>query len=224
MQDQSNARREALADQLAEGITALTQSAEWQAYLDAQARFHRYSFGNTLLIMRQCPAATQVASYRKWQEMGRQVRKGEHGLWIWAPCTRKATADDDGEDEPKRMLSGFRPVPVFDVSQTDGEDLPEVVHLLDGEDEDGIFGRLAAVAGGMGWTVQRTPEVDGHPGANGLCDHKARVLTVASARSPLQQVKTLAHEMAHAILQGRPWTMQRRGGCVSWRPRVWPTS
>ena len=206
MQDQGNARREALADQLADGIDALTQSEEWRRYLAAQARFHRYSFGNTLLIMRQCPAATQVASYKRWQEMGRQVRKGESAIWIWAPCTRKVTetseTSEDGDGEARRMLSGFRPVPVFDIGQTDGEDLPEVCHLLGGEDEDGMFGRLAAVAEGMGWTVRRAPGVDGHPGANGLCEHGARVITVASARSPLQQVKSLAHEMAHALLHG----------------------
>lgn len=208
MQDKGNERREALARQLADGIAALTQSDEWRRYLDVQAKFHRYSFANTLLVMAQCPAASRVASYRKWQELGRQVRKGEHALWVWAPCTRKAAgpAEDDGESitagegEPRRTVTGFRPVPVFDISQTEGGELPEVCHLLDGEDETGLFGRLADVAGGMGWTIQRTPEIGGYPGANGLCEHGPRVITVASARSPLQQVKTLAHELAHAIL------------------------
>jgi antirestriction protein ArdC len=209
MQDKTTDRREALTAQLAEGIDALTRSDEWRRYLEVQAKFHRYSFANTLLILRQCPGASQVASYRKWQELGRQVRNGEHGLWIWAPCTRKVTpADDgeaitaDGEAEARRVLSGFRPVPVFDVAQTDGDDLPEICHLLDGEDDSGVFDRLAAVAEGMDWTVRRMPEVDGHQGANGLCEHGLRVITVASARSPLQQVKTLAHELGHGLLHG----------------------
>jgi antirestriction protein ArdC len=204
-EDHGTERREALARQLADGIAALAQSDQWRRYLDVQAKFHHYSFANALLVLAQCPAASRVAGYRRWQELGRQVCKGERALWVWAPCTRKvAEAAEDGSEpgEPRRMVTGFRPVPVFDVSQTQGAELPEVCHLLDGEDETGLFDRLTTVAEGMNWTVRSTPEIDGHPGANGLCQHQPRVITVASVRSPLQQVKTLAHELAHAILHG----------------------
>jgi antirestriction protein ArdC len=198
-------RRDGIMKDLSEGIARLTNSDEWRRYLDVQARFHRYSFPNVMLIMLQCPAATRVASYRRWQEMKRQVRKGEHGIRVWAPSTRKvAEATPNGaEDDQHEEVTGFVLVPVFDISQTDGEPLPEVVHLLEGEDPAGIFGRLAAVAEGMGFKVTTSPEIPGHPGANGLCEYRddgRTVITVASNRSPLQMIKSLAHEITHAIL------------------------
>jgi IrrE N-terminal-like domain len=72
--------------------------------------------------------------------------------------------------------------------------------LLQGEDEAGMFGKLAKVAESIGYRVQVTPEIDGYPGANGLCEYGARRLTVAGNRSSLQQVKSLAHEIGHAML------------------------
>jgi N-terminal domain of anti-restriction factor ArdC/IrrE N-terminal-like domain len=202
------AKREQVLSQLADGIEALSNSEEWQRYLTMQAKFHRYSFGNVILILMQYPDATQVASFRKWQELGRQVRKGEHGIRIWAPHTRKTSdADDesittDGEsrdDGTPRI--GFHLVSVFDISQTDGDDLAaDPTSLLDGEDEAGLFARLAAVAESLGFGVQVAPEIDGHPGSNGLCEFGPRVITVAGNRTPAQRAKSLAHEIGHAIL------------------------
>lgn len=102
------------------------------------------------------------------------------------------------------QVTGFRLVPVFDVSQTSGEELPEPVKLLQGEDADGVFGKLTKVAESIGFKVQVTPEVAGHPGANGLCEYGPKLITVAGNRSELQQVKTLAHEIGHAMLHGKP--------------------
>ena len=205
-QAEREAKREALLTDLAEGISALVTSDAWQQYLDVQARFHNYSFTNTMLILCQRPTATQVASYRKWAELGRQVRKGESAIRVWAPCMRKVSEPSeaiitDGESETaERKVSGFVLVPVFDVSQTDGDPLPEPCKLLDGQDDNGIFASLSAYAQSLGYRVETPAEIPGHPTANGLCEYGNRCLSVASARSPLQMVKSLTHEIGHALL------------------------
>jgi hypothetical protein len=212
-QSDAEAQRAALLAQLQDGIDALCESAEWQRYLDVQARFRTYSFSNTMLIVTQRPTATAVASAKAWLGMGREKIEGAAPLRIWAPVMGKPKAaegkaaeldgEQPGEEASERRSSRavrFVLVPVYDVSQTTGEPLPEPVRLLQGEDEAGVFGRLATVAEGIGYSVQVTPEIDGHPGANGLCEFGHRRLTVAGNRSSLQQVKSLAHEIAHALL------------------------
>ncbi|HUZ53105.1 MAG TPA: ArdC-like ssDNA-binding domain-containing protein [Streptosporangiaceae bacterium] len=211
---EAEARRAELLGKLSDGIDRLCDSAEWKRYLDVQSRFRRYSFANTMLILTQRPDATQVASFRKWLELDRCVVKGEAALRIWAPAGRAAKPEPEAAAEEKTeeaetatakaYATRFVMVPVFDVSQTDGTPLPEPVRLLDGQDEAGIFGKLAKVAEGIGYRVQVTPEIDGHPGANGLCEYGHRKLTVAGNRSELQQVKSLAHEMGHALLHEPP--------------------
>ena len=197
----AEAKRTEILGQLADGIDRLTSSDGWRKYLDVQSRFHRYSFHNTLLILCQRPDATQVASFKKWLELERHVVKGETSLRIFAPSFRKEEVErSEGGTEEVQKLSGFRLVPVFDVSQTEGEPLPEPVKLLEGEDAGGMFGKLSKVAEKLGYRVQVTPEIEGHPGANGLCEYGLKTLTVAGNRSELQQVKSLAHEIGHAML------------------------
>jgi len=113
------------------------------AYLTAIARFHNYSFGNILAIARQRSTATRVAGYGTWKEMGRFVKRGEKGIQILAPmigfrrrnaeAERENDADANRNIKPQRVLIGFRVVRVFDVSQTEGADLPEFEHNISGE-------------------------------------------------------------------------------------------
>ena len=112
---------EQLADALAHGKSeALTR------YLAMLAKFHKYSFGNVLMILSQKPDATHVAGFHTWRQMGRFVKKGEKGIVIIAPMLirKRDERDSDGAEEAKPVLR-FRGVYVFDVSQTDGEALPE---------------------------------------------------------------------------------------------------
>ena len=88
------ARIDASLDKLANAIDRVRASETFQAYLDIQARFHKYSWHNSLLILMQRPQASQVTGYRTWQKLGRQVRKGERGLMIFAPCAWKREKDD----------------------------------------------------------------------------------------------------------------------------------
>src|SRR5271156_3129652 len=101
------------------------------AYLDAMSRFHNYSFGNILEIARQRPDATRVAGLYAWNQLGRRVRKGEKGIRILAPLIgvrrkKDAEAEKDIRTQNQAVLVGFRSAYVFDVSQTDGQDLPEL--------------------------------------------------------------------------------------------------
>ena len=145
-----------LIDQLTEGIANLTSSKDWQHYLDFQSRFHRYSFGNVLLIAAQCHEATRVAGFNAWRKMNRFVRKGEKAIWILAPMVYKNADAEDGESD--RVIRGFKFVPVFDVAQTDGEELPSICNRIDGDDPAGHYAQL--VDGGRVHRLQgRGPRV-----------------------------------------------------------------
>src|SRR5437764_6312452 len=102
-------------ERLAEAVEKLADSDTFAAWLRARATFHDYSFGNVCLIVSQCPDATQVAGYKAWQKLGRQVRKGEHGIRILAPCRVKVadTAQRADKADGYRVV-GFRCVSVFD--------------------------------------------------------------------------------------------------------------
>ena len=190
----ANERHAELVDKLTEGIADLTSSVQWRRYLDFQARFRRYSAGNVLLILAQRPDATRVAGFRSWRDHGRTVRKGERALWILAPMVR-AGKGDDPETAPR--LCGFKWVPVFDVAQTDGDELPSVCRPLSGDHGAGDYERLVGIARLLDF------HVEDHRFAgptNGDCCHRLRRIRVEVARSPSQRLKTLAHELAHAIL------------------------
>src|SRR6202453_384341 len=96
-------------------------------HLAAIGRFHRYSLRNVMLIASQKPTATHVAGFHAWHKLGRFVKKGEKGILILAPVIRKR-AENNGEAEPDESSTavGFRAAYVFDVSQTDGQPLPEI--------------------------------------------------------------------------------------------------
>jgi DNA primase catalytic core len=203
-----------LTDQIAE----LTSGADWKAWLRVAARFHSYSFGNTMLILAQRPDATQVAGYRAWQLLGRQVDKGERGIQILAPVTRREQAGPDGaaaeattgagskpdviEVDADRLgtrhVVGWRVAHVWDVSQTTGEPLPErpTPTLLSGQAPDGVWDALVAQAEAARFAVQRG-DCDG---ANGYTHFGQRVIRVRADVDDAQALKTLAHELGHVCL------------------------
>jgi antirestriction protein ArdC len=193
-------RKQELLTTLTDGIAALTESQRWQDWLTAQSRFHKYSFNNVLLITRQSPEATRVAGFHTWKGLGRSVRKGEHAIWIMAPMTRKVGDDTSNESiedtKPARVLMGFKAVAVFDVSQTDGEPLPEVCSRLHG-DAPGVYTQLVTVAKAIGYSVEED-YLNGS--VNGDCAFDLKRIRVEVRNDEIQQVKTLAHELAHAML------------------------
>jgi antirestriction protein ArdC len=196
--------RDDVIARLDEGIAALTSSERWTAWLRVQARFHRYSFGNVLLIELARPGATRVAGFRAWQRLGRTVRRGERGIPILAPVVRRGRLADAGEapgddhaPSEVRRVAAWVVAHVFDISQTDGQDLPEICSRLRGEDPHGTFEQLLAVAGGHGYRVE---DADLAGGANGECLPGERLIRLQRGLAPAQRVKTLAHELAHSDL------------------------
>jgi hypothetical protein len=185
-----------LLEELSAGIAELSTSEKWTQYLDVQSRFHRYSPNNVMLILLQNPYATRVAGYRAWQALDHQVMAKESALRILAPMTYKR--NDAPEGENAREIRGFKLVPVFDISQTEGPDLPDVVCKLEGLAPEGVFVKLTEYAQGLGFRVERPESLES--GANGDTSHLEGRIRVVSTNSGAQQAKTLAHEIGHALL------------------------
>ena len=185
-----------LLEELSTGIAELTTSETWKQYLDAQSKFYAYSPNNVMLIMLQNPYATRVAGYHAWQEMGRQVMARESALRILAPMKYKK--EDVPEGEKTSEIRGFKLVPVFDISQTEGRELPDVVGRLEGLAPEGVFASLTEFAQNLGFHVERPQSLES--GANGDTTHSLGRIRVVASNSEAQQVKTLAHEIGHALL------------------------
>jgi antirestriction protein ArdC len=193
-------RRSELLVQLSEGISSLTNSDEWLRHLDCQSRFHQYSFSNVVLIAAQFPAAIRVAGFHSWKKLGRSVRKGERAIWILAPMVARKTEGERSEHD--RVVRGFKYVPVFDLSQTEGVALPVICNKLTGDGPGACFGRLVEAAGSIDYSVESTRLAEG---VNGDCTFSLRRIRIEVRNSPAQQVKTLAHEITHALLHhGQP--------------------
>jgi antirestriction protein ArdC len=198
-----------LLDKLSDNVKALTSSDDWKKYLNFQTFFRRYSFNNVLLIAAQCPNATAVAGYRAWQKVGRQVKKGEKSIKILAPIVRKFTVEKDndqgGTDEVEKKSLYFRAVPVFDVSQTEGEPLPTAQRctLLSGSEDAAaeVFDALQSFAANLGYTVEDESLAEG---LNGFVDFQGKRIVLRASNPKLQKAKTLAHEIAHALLHSTP--------------------
>lgn len=212
--------------QLAAQVQSLTSGDQWKRYLRAAATFRDYSLNNLLLIVAQRPDATQVAGYGAWQKLGRQVRKGEKGIQIIAPIVRRilqkeldyepseddrpvnkqhsatAAEHDDGKTTVpvQKQVTRFRVAHVFDVSQTDGDALPDppASVSLTGDVAADLWSDLEQVATANGWRVDREP-IESE--ANGRTYFADRLIRVRPDLSPAQSVKTFAHELGHALLE-----------------------
>jgi hypothetical protein len=172
------------------------------AYLGAMARFHSYSFGNILQIARQRPSATRVAGFYAWKELGRFVKRGEKGIQILAPMVgyrrrRDATetnANADDNAKPQPVLIGFRPVYVFDVAQTEGEDLPEFEHSITGEVGE-HRNRLIAFLNQQNIALEYNANI-----APALGVSYGGKIALLPGQSKAEEFVCLVHETAHELL------------------------
>ena len=181
-----------LADTALKELTealAAGKSQTLTAYLAALARFHSYSFGNVMLIMMQKPDATQVAGFRTWKKLGRWVRKGEKGIVIIAPMISKSE-DDNGEEQ---TLYRFRAVYVFDISQTEGEDLPEP-ERIQGEAGQYITS-IKTLISERGISLEYADDLGS---ADGLSE--GGKITMKTNLQSAEEFGVLVHELAHEIL------------------------
>jgi antirestriction protein ArdC len=181
-----------LLTKLESGIAKLQTSEGWKSWLSIQSRLHNYSWNNTILILSQCPNATAVMGYQQWKHLGRQVRKGQKSIRILAPCFKKIE-NDKGEKEKKLMY--FRVVAIFDISQTDGPEIPKAGEI-EGTDN-GLFEQLKAYSETNGVSVE-VEEIS--TTANGYYDRKENRIAIKAGMPDAQSARVLAHEIAHSML------------------------
>ena len=204
-----------ITDRLEQGIQDLFDSDRFKEYLQVMSKFHNYSFNNTLLIAMQKPDATFVAGYNSWKNLfGRQVARGAKGIKVLAPSpykikkevdkidpkTNKPMTDKNGKpvkEETEITVPAFKVVSVFDVSQTEGKELPTI-----GVDE--LTGDVEQYADFFKATEQASPVPVGFEkiksGAKGYYHQEDKRIAINEGMSELQNLKTLIHEIAHAKL------------------------
>ncbi len=206
----------ALTEKLENGVKAIFESEDYARYLAAMSKFHHYSFGNCMLIFFQCPEAQAVAGYTTWKRLGRNVKKGEKGIQILAPCPQSILVEQNKLDEHGHAILGpdgqpekesavikrqrFKIVYVFDLSQTEGKDLPSLgVDELTG-DVEGFNSIFHAVEALSPVPIHfREPQV-----SKGCYNHLEQCIYVNEGMSQVQTLKTLIHETAHAKLHALP--------------------
>jgi antirestriction protein ArdC len=188
-------RRAEARDAIERAARALLTSDGWRRWAETRATFHDYSANNCMLIAMQCPEATRVAGFKAWQQLGRQVRKGEHAIRIMAPMVVKRR--DDDADETDETITLFRAVSVFDIAQTDGEPLPEPpCEPLTGDSHAPYIAKLERFAHSIGYRVEYRPLEH----SEGFCDAKEKLICVSTnATSANGRVHLLIHELAHAV-------------------------
>jgi antirestriction protein ArdC len=192
-----NDRRTELLRTLAQQVETLRTSDGWQHWLNVAVKFRTYSLNNQLLIAAQRPDATRVAGFRTWRQLGRHVRKGERGIRIVAPLIRRVTEADAAPDGERRaVITGFKVVSVFDITQTDGPDLPTLTMPAVAAPDDALLDRLIAIARDAGITVETvdTAEAETH----GWYERDKHQITLVTSYSRDDQIRTMLHELGHA--------------------------
>lgn len=204
-----------ITDRLEQGIKELFESERYKEYLTTMSKFYNYSFNNTLLIAMQKPDATLVAGYTSWQRnFDRHVMKGERGIKILAPApykakmemekidpvTRKPVLDADGKPVTEMveiMRPAFKVVSVFDVSQTDGKELPDIMvgELTGSIEQYEDFWRALKEISPVPVELEK---IEG--GAHGYYHLVDKRIAIDEGMSEMQTIKTLIHEIAHAKL------------------------
>ena len=162
-----------------------------QRFLDYMGRFHEYSWNNCLLIAFQMPNASRVAGFRRWLKLGRHVRKGEKGIGILAPLAyRKSQETDDQDDDSQALIRGFKVVHVFDVSQTEGEELPQLASLHGDPGE--YLPRLECLIRDSGIRLTDEPLPTGTKGVS-----RKGEIAIAQGLPQAERFAVLAHELSH---------------------------
>ena len=207
-----------ITDKLEEGLKELFESEKYKSYLSTMSKFHNYSFNNTLLIALQRPDASLVAGYQAWQKnFNRHVNKGERGIRILAPApykikeerdkldpvTGEVMLDKDGTPQTEEVeikIPAFRAVSVFDVSQTDGEPLPELEAKELLSTVEGYEDFINAIT----YVAHAPIGFEDIPGASkGYFNIEKNRIAVQEGMSESQTLKTMVHETAHSMLHNK---------------------
>lgn len=209
----NNDKLKELLEQAEQGTKAVFESENYRNYLATMSKFHSYSFRNSLLILMQKPEATHVAGYAAWKKkFNRQVQRGESGIQIVGYSPRKVNVEQEKKDSSgntiigadgkpvmekvTRQVPSYVPVSVFDVSQTEGEPLPQLVNELNGSVE--AYQDLMQAIRDVSPFPVSFEEIQG--GAKGFCDPVTQRIVIQQGMSEAQSVKTAIHEVTHADL------------------------
>ena len=197
----NSTKSERVKQLIEQGVTSLVESLEQGksdqlvAYLTAMANFHHYSFRNIMLITMQFPDATRVAGFRTWLKLGRHVKHGEKGILIIAPMFVKKSrehANAETEQDVEKQLC-FTAAHVFDVSQTEGEPLPEFARVEGDPSE--FMPRLKHLIAEKGIALEYADNLGGPEGLSaGL------KIIVLNTLTPANEFSVLVHELAHEML------------------------
>lgn len=214
--EKRKAETEGLQEQLTAAVVEFASSEGWAMLLKKMAQRSRivrhYSFRNSVLIFAQCPHATNVRGYEAWRMRGRQVRKGAHGIRILAPNTI-ILRDENGEPKKdehgnEKRITIFKPISVFDISQTakvdgaaepetaDGVTLPEIGAKVQGTAPAEFMDRLTACLNSLGYSVEHGPTGE----ADGYADPKTRTVRIGEGFPAAHAANVLAHEAGHVQL------------------------
>ena len=194
-----------LADKCLKELAASLEQGQTDVlstYLGALARFHHYSFGNMMMIVKQLPEASRVAGFHTWRKLGRCVKQGESGIAILAPMfeRKKNEAEVDNRSDESRSnekaVFGFKAVHVFDISQTEGEELPKLSEIR-GSAEDNLL-YLESVYHTLNIKLETRPMPEGVRGVS-LGGH----VIVREGLDPSMRFRVLAHELAHELFGHR---------------------
>jgi hypothetical protein len=225
------AKLQALQQRLTDSVGALVTGEDWKRAMEFAARFRARSFGNTMLIAAQHfaafqegrvpePTPTYAAGFQQWLNLNRAVVKGQSGYAILAPVTARFVSSSPANGGSWRRLArgekpafgeavrsklvGLKPAYVWDISQTDGDPIPETPRpvLLQGEAPAGLWDGLADQITAHGFDLRLVSNSAAIGGANGLTDFVTREVSLQVDMDDSAQVKTLAHELAHAMLHG----------------------
>lgn len=209
----NNEKIKALLKRAEEGTREVFESENYRNYLTIMSKFHNYSYRNNLLILAQRPDATHVAGYSAWQKkFNRHVRRGEKGIQIIGYAPKKISIEEKKTDQDGNPVIGadgkpvtetssvlvpsFIPVYVYDLSQTEGEPLPELVHDLN-DNVDAYQELMDAIISVSPFPIT----FENFPGeARGYCDPVAQKIVIREGMSESQSVKTAIHEITHADL------------------------
>ena len=189
-----------LFNKIVEGVTNIIVSGEYEEFLKFSKNFHQYSFNNIILIYSQMKEATQVAGFKKWQSMGRKLKKGVHGIQIIYPIKRKYTKIIEGQDslldENKKEeieYLMYRYTYVYDISQTVGKPLPIVNKFLNSDNKEELYDFLKA------FSPYKIEEDDIFGNAKGYWFDKEQKIIIKKSLSINDKVSVLLHELTHAF-------------------------
>ena len=198
--DKINKTKE-LFDKIVDGVNNIISSGEFERFLKFSKNFHQYSFNNIVLIYSQMKEATQVAGFKKWQSMGRKLKKGVHGIQIIYPIKRKYTKIIDGQDsllddnnkEQEVEYMTYRYTYVYDISQTVGKPLPLENNALNSDNKKEFYDFLKT------FSPYKIEEEDIFGTAKGYWIEKEQKIIIKKSLSIDDKVSVLLHELTHAF-------------------------